>query len=223
MKIGDLSIEGLDKVPVFEGLNLLSVSNPSLYQRMVDFSRGISFPEIVYSVDNQPKLFTKVGLFVGDPIGGVEIRSYYTRHIENVLQDSLSEEATEQLFQLNNQIMTILDGAIIDNNLPFKVDANWQLEKLIKSQHISMEEPMSGTIFGKIVDIVHVMSLMGESKILVLSNLSLYCTLTELEELHKCLLAEGINLLAIDFNQDGIPTDTEFNKVFIDPDFEIWD
>lgn len=223
MNIGQLNIEGVGLIQIDEGLNLINIADTELYSRIVQAVRIGAGEKIVYSENYQPKSLNKVGIFLGDPVGGGDIRSYYSKFIPTIFDRTISDERRDKIYHLNLQLQSLLAEEIIDSNLPFRIESEWSFEKMIKSQNIGIEKNNVNTIFGKIEDIIHAMGMLNEHRYLLLTNLSLYCDMSELNQLHQCLLAEGINLISLSLSRENVIHDEKFKANYIDQDFVLFE
>ncbi|GAO99996.1 type II-A CRISPR-associated protein Csn2 [Fructobacillus ficulneus] len=222
MNLGQISLETVGTIQIEEGLNLITMADPNLYGRTVyAIQNGIN-DKVVYSENNRPETLSKRGLFIGDPVSGTDVRTHYSKFIDGILTKNISEEGLDKLFHINMQVQSILAEEIIDSNLPLKIEGEWQLEKLLKSQNISVERANTQSIFGKIEDVVHVMGMLDESRYLLVTNLTLYCDMSELNQLHQCLLAEGINLISLNLSQENPIFGETFKTSYIDHDFVLF-
>ncbi|CAK1225244.1 type II-A CRISPR-associated protein Csn2 [Fructobacillus cardui] len=222
MTIGQLNIEGAGTIQIDEGLNLISFADAQLYNRVIQAIRVGIGDKIVYSENHQPKALNKVGMFLGDPVGGSDIKSYYSKFIPTILETAISDERRDKVYHLSMELQSLMAEEIIDSNLPFRIESEWNLEKIIKSQNITVEKSNVNTIFDKIEDIVHTMGMLNEERYLLLTNLSLYCDMSELNQLHQCLLAEGINLISLNLSRENAINDETFKASYIDQDFVLF-
>ncbi|GAP02516.1 sigma-70 region 2 [Fructobacillus pseudoficulneus] len=222
MSIGQINIENVGIIQIEEGLNSISIEVPELYGRVVNtIQLGID-DLIVYSEDHKTKQLNKVGIFLGDPVSGDNIRDAYSKFVFSILSHSISEEGMEQLYNLNIEMQSVINQEIIENNLPLTVESGWELERLLKSQKIELDNPHENRISGKIENVIHTMGMLNEKRYLILTNLPLYCDMSELNLLHQCLLAEGINLISLNLLRGNTITDEKFKVSHIDQDFVLF-
>ncbi|MBC9119235.1 type II-A CRISPR-associated protein Csn2 [Fructobacillus fructosus] len=223
MKNEQISIETVGVLKLSSGLNLITVANSELYLRLIAKLSNDIEDDIIYSYDNKIKPLCKSGLLIGDPVSGRDIRGFYSKFVPKILAQSISEEGIHELFQLNQKIQSVIASEIIDNNLPFEISQGWELERLLHSQNIVVEKGNNSTIFGKIEEVIHVMGMLDESRYLFLTNASLYCKLSDLNQLHECLLAEGVNLISIDLSLEKPNfSDEHYCHLHIDQDFVLY-
>ncbi|MDF7636896.1 type II-A CRISPR-associated protein Csn2 [Leuconostocaceae bacterium ESL0958] len=223
MSKGKIVLESIGTMPLTDGLQLVKVAQPTIYQKLIQAIRDDAAEKIVYSEGMTPKPFRKSCLWLGDPLSGLDIRQYYNKNVYQLLAKGMSEEGMRQLYQLNQSMQGILDKELIDQNLPFQLEHSWELVKLLHGQTITLESSNSRTIFAKIEEVIHLCAMLQEQRCLVFTNLSLYYTLSDLNQLHDCLLAEGIRLLSIDFVQeDNFHADNTFSHFYIDQDFVLY-
>lgn len=217
-----LRLEDVGVLNIREGLNQLEIENKDLFWRCIQ-SLSTGNGEVFFRL-NQKKLNTlKDTIWIGDISVPFSVREFYKKSIYTMLQESLTEEQIEQLFRLDTQIKSILDGCIIDANLPFNLVFDWRLDKLLKSQEINIEDNKNTSPFDKIEDVIHVASLMSEQRLLIAINTNMYFDQDYLNQLNSKLLAEGLNLLTINLVQGGNTIkDIQYNRCFVDNDYVIF-
>ncbi|KRN32402.1 type II-A CRISPR-associated protein Csn2 [Weissella halotolerans] len=216
-----ITIEGIATFTLTAGLNVIALQNASLFFRTVTGIQA-NYPEIVYSEDLKVVSFSNGSIFIGDALGSFNVADFYARQVMKAFQAALTEEDLAIFYQLNQQLQTKIEEVIIDANLPFSLVNTWDLNQFLKGQVMAIETVQVTSIFDKIVSIIEVMALMSESRLLIMTNLHLYCTFSELQQLHQILLAEDLVLLDLDLVEDKPHANDTFTAYFIDNDYVVF-
>ena len=214
-----LTFKGFSPVDLQSGLNIITIENTKYFFKILQTIIG-NDDEIILSEDNHIMKLDKSIVYIGDPTSDFSVQKFYEKQIFDMLMVNLDDNALQALYDMDNKIKQILWDDLIDNNLPFFVDDRYDALKLLKTQNLNIELTQYTNFFDKISSILTIMAQMSESRIIILTNIYMYLSNDEIQQIQKVLLAEELIVIVLELGEKlRSVADIGANGWFIDDDF----
>lgn len=176
--------------------------------------------QLIFSENGQLISLNKAVQYIGGIENKIDLSKIYAKSILSLIACHADEDNLMQLARYDMAIKTIFQQILFDNDLPLRIEREWDFNELIKSQKVLIDTINSGSAYDKIVDVVRIMSNFSEQRILVFNNIHLYLKPLEILSLHDFSMTHGMKVLSLGMAASPIKKNGEaYHEVFFDEDF----
>ncbi|MBZ5959824.1 type II-A CRISPR-associated protein Csn2 [Leuconostoc gasicomitatum] len=206
-------------IKIDSGLTMISIANHELYWQLStglkETSEDVTLGQNGHIVD-----VNKTVMFIGDIGAQLDVNKLYQKNIVNTMKNYADDQALEVFYKINSELNHVLENIILENNLPFYFQTEFNIVELINEKKIRIETLTNSSGFGKIEDVVSVAGEFLEQRLIVFTNLYLLLSVDQIDYLNN--LAKTMNLCLISLNLTQNPVMTKQGlppEIFIDEDF----
>lgn len=169
-----LTLFGCESIEIPEGYSRLIIEIPELFWQIQQFMQGDVEVEGVLSENNKVLKVKNSVVFIGDLASSQDFNSIFAKKIAESLQHYCSESSQAELFQLNNQVKTLINQQIFENELPYTISEEWSLEALFKYCKLALLPPEEHSASGIMRYIIETAAQLGDDRLFVVSDMGRY-------------------------------------------------
>lgn len=217
-----LTLFGCEAIEIPNGYSQLVIEVPELFWQYQQFLRGDDEIKGAYSENNKVlKVKTSVA-FIGDLANMPDVNVLFGKKVNAQLQHYCSEDSQARLYQLNNQLKTILMQQIEGNGLPFGISEEWSLEALFKYCKLTLLPPENHSASGIIRYLIDTASQLGDDRLFVVNDMRRY--LRDADHIDVINVINELHLNVLELRQTGTCPPNLDAKAFhvIDQDFVMF-
>ena len=206
-------------IQVTSGLTMISIVNHELYWQLSTGLKETS-EDVTLGQDGHIVDVNKAVMFIGDIGAQLDVNKLYQKSIVNTIKNYADDQALETFYKINAELNHVLENIILENNLPFYFQTEFNIVELINEKKIKIETLTNSSGFGKIEDVVNVAGEFSEQRLIVFTNIYLLLSIDQIDYLNN--LAKTMNLCLISLNLTQNPVMTKqgsSSEIFIDEDF----
>ncbi|MEX0380380.1 type II-A CRISPR-associated protein Csn2 [Leuconostoc sp. MS02] len=206
-------------IQVTSGLTMISIANHKLYWQLSTGLKETS-EDVTLGQDGHIVDVNKAVMFIGDIGAQLDVNKLYQKSIVNTIKNYADDQALETFYKINAELNHVLENIILENNLPFYFQTEFNIVELINEKKIKIETLTNSSGFGKIEDVVNVAGEFSEQRLIVFTNIYLLLSIDQIDYLNN--LAKTMNLCLISLNLTQNPVMTKqgsSSEIFIDEDF----
>ncbi|MGY3742565.1 type II-A CRISPR-associated protein Csn2 [Leuconostoc inhae] len=206
-------------IQVTSGLTMVSITNHELYWQLSTGLKETS-EDVTLGQDGHIVDVSKGVMFIGDISAQLDVNKLYQKNIVNTVKKYADDQALERFYSINSELNQLLENIILENNLPFYFQTEFNIGDLINEKKIKIETLTNSSGFGKIEDVVNVAGEFSEQRLIIFTNIYLLLSIDQIDYLNN--LAKAINLCLISLNLTQNPVMTKqgsSSEIFIDEDF----
>ncbi|KAA8371183.1 type II-A CRISPR-associated protein Csn2 [Leuconostoc carnosum] len=206
-------------IKITAGLTLISIANHELYWQLCTGLEG-GDGAVTLGQDGRIVDVNKAVLFVGDIGAQLDVNKLYQKNIVKAIKNYADNRALEQFYKINSELNQILENIILENNLPFYFQTEFNIVDLINEKKIKIETLTNSSGFGKIEDVVNVAGEFSEQRLIVFTNIHLLLSLDQIDYLHNLAKTMNLCLISLNLAQNPVLTNQGSSyEIFIDGDF----
>lgn len=202
---------------------LIETNNQKVFTDLVTGLRGYTDSIKISSEDFELQDCEKVIKWIGDAFVSVDLNKTFQTQLQKQIAISLDDETRQKITELNNRLRSLIFDAIFSLDLPLQVNDEFDPIKLIKYCDISFVSALNSDPYGIIEALLKTASELKETKILVLTGVRNYLSVSQFNELVSLISTLDLNILFIEFSE--MDNHEEFNKCryyYVDQDFVDW-
>ncbi|AVL00697.1 type II-A CRISPR-associated protein Csn2 [Pediococcus inopinatus] len=202
---------------------LLETCNQEVYTDLVSGLKG--YTDSIKISDDEFKLVEneKAVKWIGDAFVEADLNKMFQSQLQKQIATKLDDETRMKLTEINNQLKSLIFDATFSLDLPLKVDSEFDPAKLVKYCDVGFVSALNRDPYGIIETVLKTASELKESKILVLTGVRNYLSVSQFNELVRLISTLDLNTLFIEFSE--IDNHEEFDECryyYVDQDFVDW-
>ncbi|CAM3186559.1 type II-A CRISPR-associated protein Csn2 [Leuconostoc rapi] len=201
------------------GLTMISIANHELYWQL---SRGLkeTNEDVTLGLDGHIVDVNKAVMFIGDITTQLDVNKLYQKSIVTTVKKYADDQALAQFYRINSELNQLLENMILENNLPFYFQTEFNIVDLINEKKIKIETLTNSSGFGKIEDVVNVAGEFSEQRLIVFTNIYLLLSVDQIDYLNDLAKAMDLCLISLNLTQSPVMTNQgSSSEIFIDEDF----
>lgn len=159
----------------------------------------------------------------GDPLLEINLNTLFQRKLQgqvlNLLADQQKIKLTDQLQAILTQVLGV--SYLVD--VPLDIPETPELTKLIKFSGLRISQSLEGNVHGILETLIHTLVELNDRQMVVLTNISHYLQVAQLQELGRVVADTNLSVLIIEFSnftQSDYFQECDYN--YIDSDFVLW-
>lgn len=202
---------------------LIETSNQKVYTDLVSGLRGYT-DSVKISDDNfEIEECEKAIQWIGDAFVDVDLNKMYQSQLQKQIVSKLDDASRQKLTEINSQLKSLIFDATFSLDLPLKVNDEFDPIKLVKYCEVSFVSALKQDPYGIIETVLKTASELKETKVLVLTSVKNYLSVSQFDELVSLIKSLDLNILFILFSE--MDNHEEFDKCryyYVDQDFVDW-
>lgn len=204
-------------------ITVIDTGSQRIYQQFTSGFRGEN-DEIKLSNENFSPVSLRTGAqWYGDPMMTVNLNGLFQKKLQSQLGKIMGDE---QVVRLSDDLQHLLSRILEDSYLmdvPLELPIAPDLNKLIKFSGIQIAPELDSNPYGIIETLIKVLLELNDQRMIVLTNVSHYFSVSQLQSLVRLVADADMTLLLIEFSQ--IRRANYFRDCcyhYIDSDFVLW-
>lgn len=195
----------MDKVTLFPydpfvltpGLNIICLERAKDYFLM---TKGLveDVDTVVVSQEGTLLSVSKEVLFLGDIANPVNLETLFYKQAVKAFLDYLGVEEKSRLLEIQRQIQSEIQGDLYRSEIPLEVDSETDLKRIITSVKLKIEISDDESFFDRLQEIVSIEGALQEKRLLVLTHITQYCTLEQIQYIKADILRLGLQVLFLE-------------------------
>lgn len=122
--------------------------------------------------------------------------------LQKKIVSKLDDDTRLQLTDLNNKLKSLIFDATFSLDLPLKVDSEFDPVKLVKYCNVGFVSALNRDSYDIIETVLKTASELKETKILILTNVRNYLSVSQFNELVSLISTLDLNILFIEFSDN---------------------
>lgn len=202
---------------------LIETNNQKVYTDLISGLKG--YTDTIKISDDKFELedCERSVKWIGDAFVQIDLNRMYQGQLQKQVVERLDDETRQKLTELNNQVKSLIFDATFSLDLPLKVSNEFDPLKLVKYCDVGFVSALNQKPYDIIETLLKTASELKESKILVLTNVRDYLSVSQFNELVSLITTLDLNILFIEFSEtDNHENFNECRYYYVDQDFVDW-
>ncbi|WP_439001707.1 type II-A CRISPR-associated protein Csn2 [Pediococcus damnosus] len=181
---------------------LIETSNQKVYTDLISGLKGYS--DVIKISDDDFKLVEceRAVKWVGDAFVEADLNKMFQGQLQKKIVSKLDDDTRLQLTDLNNKLKSLIFDAAFSLDLPLKVDSEFDPVKLVKYCNVGFVSALNRDPYDIIETVLKTASELKETKILILTNVRNYLSVSQFNELVSLISTLDLNILFIEFSDN---------------------
>ncbi|AMV60339.1 hypothetical protein AH70_09620 [Pediococcus damnosus LMG 28219] len=181
---------------------LIETSNQKVYTDLISGLKGYS--DVIKISDDDFKLVEceRAVKWVGDAFVEADLNKMFQGQLQKKIVSKLDDDTRLQLTDLNNKLKSLIFDATFSLDLPLKVDSEFDPVKLVKYCNVGFVSALNRDPYDIIETVLKTASELKETKILILTNVRNYLSVSQFNELVSLISTLDLNILFIEFSDN---------------------
>ncbi|AMV69547.1 CRISPR-associated protein, SAG0897 family [Pediococcus damnosus] len=181
---------------------LIETSNQKVYTDLISGLKGYS--DVIKISDDDFKLVEceRAVKWVGDAFVDADLNKMFQGQLQKKIVSKLDDDTRLQLTDLNNKLKSLIFDATFSLDLPLKVDSEFDPVKLVKYCNVGFVSALNRDPYDIIETVLKTASELKETKILILTNVRNYLSVSQFNELVSLISTLDLNILFIEFSDN---------------------
>ncbi|MFD1465493.1 type II-A CRISPR-associated protein Csn2 [Lapidilactobacillus mulanensis] len=204
-------------------VQVIQTNNPKVYTDLAGGLREINDDIHLSTADYDAVEISKGILWVGDVFLGFDIDKAFAGLIQKKIINQMSSDSLSKLITIDQQLRATVLDEIFTYDLPIKISTDFSLAKVIKYCDISFESSAKTQPYDIIELLLKTASELQETKVIVLTNVRNYLSVSQFQELVSLANTLDLYTLLVEFSETE-KRDYYANCCYsyIDQDFVDW-
>lgn len=204
-------------------VTVMDVGTPKLYRDLVLGLRDGADTISLSNEDFESVLLSKSIEWYGDPMLTVDLNSLFQRKLQAQLEKLVDDAQVVKISDDVRTLMTEVLSAGYMMDVPLELPEIPELKKLIKFSGIQLSPEVADDAYGIIEALIKVVIELGDHRMIVLTNVSHYLSVNQLQSLVRLMTTVDLPLLLIEFSDSRrVEYFQGCEYHYIDKDFVLW-
>lgn len=220
----NLTIYPFDPFQIEPGkITVLETNNQEFYQTLI-----LNFKDLrddAHFSDDEFKLveMTKVFHWLGDVFIQNDLNKMFQSRLIKHLKEVVTPEQLQRIFELSQRLKAEVLEASYSLDLPLQIDAQTEMEKVLKFSGLAFVPAVSSQPYGIIETLLKTAIELNDTKILGLMNVSDYLSRDEFSELISLVHILNIKIILIKYSEDNrYEIFDKCRYYYVDNDYVEW-
>ncbi|MCT4396581.1 type II-A CRISPR-associated protein Csn2 [Periweissella beninensis] len=197
-----LTIHGCEPINLNNGYSQLVIEIPELFWQVQQFLIGNEGIEGAYTENYKVLKVKKEVVFIGDLASPRDYNNIFGKKILAKLQFYCTDDSQMKLYQLQNELKTIINQQILNNNLPFSISNEWVMPELFKYFKLSLLPPENQSASGIIRYVIETAAQLGDDRLFVINDMERY--LHNADHIDIVNMINELHVNVLELKQNGI-------------------
>lgn len=204
-------------------ITVMDVGTPKLYRDLILGLRDGADTISLSNEDFESVLLSKSIQWYGDPMLTVDLNGLFQRNLQAQLEKLVDDAQVVKISDDIRALMTEVLSASYMMDVPLELPEIPELKKLIKFSGIQLSPEVGNDAYGIIEALIKVVIELGDHRMIVLTNVSHYLSVNQLQSLVRLMATVDLPLLLIEFSDSHrVEYFQGCEYHYIDRDFVLW-